>query len=338
MQLEKMLRTVSRTFAVSIERLPSALSEAVRLSYLLLRVSDCLEDNDMLAPQHKAELLRLWVQVLDGRIPVTALTKEIAHLDPNDPEVYVAQHAGQLLEALNQLPHEIQEIVVRHVSQSSLGMARWQEHGPIVNTEEEMDDYMHEVAGRVGYLLPDLFGWPSSAFQEREDLLRPLARHFGLALQTVNIIRGLRKDYERGWVFVPRTFYEPLGLTRDSLFAQENTEKALQVINLLANKAENHLQLGLEYITTIPQNHHRIRLCCMWPLFFAKKTLTLSRDNMHVILKGAKITRNDVTTIIRETTLMGWSNQWLRNYYQRLQTAQPIPIRSSLYRNSSYKK
>jgi len=76
----------------------------------------------------------------------------------------------------------------------------------------------------------------------------------------------------------------------------------------------------------------------MWPLFFAKKTLTLSRDNMHVILKGAKITRNDVTTIIRETTLMGWSNQWLRNYYQRLQTAQPIPIRSSLYRNSSYKK
>ncbi len=329
MHLPEMLRTVSRTFAASIERLPSALSEAVRLSYLLLRVSDCIEDNYVLTPQHKAELLRLWVQVLDGKTPVTTLTKEIAHLDPNDPEVYVAQQAGQLLDALHQLPQEIQEIVVRHVSQSSLGMARWQEQGPIVNTEEELDDYMHEVAGRVGYLLTDLFGWHSSAFQKREELLRPLARHFGLALQTVNIIRGLRKDYERGWIFVPRTFYEPLGLTRDSLFAQENTDKALQVIDLLVNKAENHLQLGLEYITTIPQSHHRIRLFCVWPLFFAKKTLALSRNNIHVILKGAKITRSDVATIIRETTLMGWSNHWLRNYYLRLHFSQPISIRSS---------
>ena len=101
-------------------------------------------------------------------------------------------------------------------------MARWQEHGPFVETEDEMDDYMHEVAGRVGYLVTDLFGWYSPIIQKRKAQLRPLAREFGLALQTVNIIRGLRKDYERGWVFVPRTFYEPLGLTRDSLFAQEN--------------------------------------------------------------------------------------------------------------------
>jgi hypothetical protein len=57
----------------------------------------------------------------------------------------------------------------------------------------------------------------------------------------------------------------------------------------------------------------------MWPLFFAKKTVALSRDNMNVILSGAKITRADVLSIVRQTTLMGWSNQWLRNYYQRLQ-------------------
>jgi len=318
MHLQKMLRSVSRTFAVSIEHLPASLREPVMLSYLLLRVSDCLEDNDVLSPEDKADFLRLWTQILSGDSPVDALTSKITHLDERDPEVYVAQHAGQLLEALRQLPQEMQEIVIHHVTQSSLGMARWQEQGPIVNTEEEMDDYMHEVAGRVGYLLTDLFGLYSPSLQKRDSLLRPLARHFGLALQTVNIIRGLRKDYERGWIFVPRTFYEPLGLTKDNLFAQENTERTLQVINRLADKADTHLQLGLEYIITIPQRHHRIRLCCTWPLFFAKKTLTLSRNNIDVILGGAKITRNDVVTIIRQTTLMGWSNQWLRNYYQHL--------------------
>ena len=319
MNLPEMLKNVSRTFAISIERLPASLREAVMVSYLLLRVSDCLEDNEMLSTEHKAELLRLWVQVLKGETPVFSLTKKIAHLDTSDPEVYVAQSADQILEALDQLPENIQEIIIDHVIQSSLGMARWQEHGPVVNTEEEMDDYMYQVAGRVGHLLTDLFGSYSPAFQKKESIMRPLARHFGLALQTVNIIRGLRKDYERGWVFVPRTFYEPLGLTRDSLFAQENTKRALEVVNLLADKAETHLQHGLEYIITIPQSHHGIRLACMWPLFFAKKTVALSRDNMNVILSGAKITRADVLSIVRQTTLMGWSNQWLRNYYQRLQ-------------------
>jgi len=329
MHLPEMLRAVSRTFAVSIERLPPKLREAVTISYLLLRVSDYLEDNEVMVTQDKVELLRLWVRALNGEMPLITFTKEIAHLDPSDPEVYLAQHASQLLEALHQFPQEIQEIITRHVIQSSLGMARWQEHGPIVNTEEEMDDYMHEVAGRVGYLLTDLFGWYKPAILNKEALMQPLARHFGLALQTVNIIRGLRKDYERGWVFVPRTFYEPLGLTRDSLFAQENTDRALQVINLLADKAERHLQLGLEYIINIPQNYHRIRLFCILPLFFAKKTLSLSRNNIHVILKGVKITRADVMTIIRQTTLMGWSNQWLRNYYNRLQIVQPVSVISS---------
>ena len=320
MQLRETLRNVSRTFAISIEQLPAGLRDAVTIAYLMFRVSDCLEDSDELEASRKAELLRLWALVLDGDTPVSSLTSAVAHLDENDPEVYVTQHADQLLDELHKLPASNQVTIIEHVHQTSLGMARWQEHGPFVETEEEMDDYMFEVAGRVGYLLTDLFGWYSPFFLKQKEKLRPLAREFGLALQTVNIIRGLRKDYERGWVFVPRTFYEPLGLTRDSMFAQENNGRALQVIDLLANKAENHLHHGLSYITSIPRNHYRLRLACMWPLFFAIRTLALSRDNIHVILNEAKITRAEVMRIMRQTTLMGWSDNWLRSYYSRLLT------------------
>ena len=318
MHLHEMLRNVSRTFAISIEQLPVGLSKAVTIAYLLFRVSDCLEDTDELERDRKAELLRLWAKVLDGSTPVAALTEAVANLDENDPEVYVAQHVDQLLNALHKLPEKNQETITQHVYQTSLGMARWQEHGPFVETEEEMDDYMFEVAGRVGYLLTDLFGWYSPFIAKEKDKLRPLAREFGLALQTVNIIRGMRKDYERGWVFVPRTFYEPLGLTRDSLFAQENSVAALQVIARLADKAESHLRNGLQYIINIPPIHYKIRLACTWPLFFAIKTLAVSRDNIHVILNEAKITRAEVTGIIRNTTLMGWSDSWLRSYYSHL--------------------
>ncbi len=320
MYLRDMLRNVSRTFAISIEQLPVGLSKAVTIAYLLFRVSDCLEDTEDLERNRKAELLRLWAKVLDGSAPVTSLTEAVANLDENDPEVYVAQHADQLLDALQKLPKSYQETITHHVHQTSLGMARWQEHGPFVETEEEMDDYMFEVAGRVGYMLTDLFGWHSPFILKQKDKLRPLAREFGLALQTVNIIRGMRKDYERGWVFVPRTFYEPLGLTRDSLFAQENSVAALQVIARLADKAEAHLRNGLQYIINIPPIHYRIRLACTWPLFFAIKTLAVSRNNIHVILNEAKITRAEVMSIIRNTTLMGWSDHWLRNYYSQLLT------------------
>jgi farnesyl-diphosphate farnesyltransferase len=318
MQLRETLRNVSRTFAISIEQLPLALRGAVTIAYLLFRVSDCLEDHEQLERGQKAELLRLWAQALRGIVPVSSLLKMIAHLDESDPEVYVARHADQLLDELHLLPEAIQETIIEHVHRTSLGMARWQEHGPVINNEAEMDDYMHEVAGRVGYLLTDLFGWYSPIIRKRKPQLRPLAREFGLALQTVNIIRGMRKDYERGWIFVPRTFYEPLGLTSEGLFATENHDKTLQVIARLADKAEAHLHHGLNYITSIPRDHYRIRLACIWPLFFAIKTLAVSRDNVHVILTEAKITRTEVMDIIRNTTLMGWSDSWLRSYYSRL--------------------
>jgi farnesyl-diphosphate farnesyltransferase len=318
-----MLRAVSRTFALSIERLPKGLREAVATAYLLFRVSDCLEDNETLVAGSKAELLRLWARVLTDSMPVSSLTEEIVHLDKSDPEVYVAQHADQLLEDLNRFPDPIREIITKHVNQTSLGMARWQEIGPEVRTEEEMDDYMHQVAGRVGYLVTDLFAWYSPVINERKEKLLPLSRHFGLALQTVNIIRGLRKDYERGWVYVPRTFYEPLGLTRDGLLAKENAAKILRMVDRLADKAEKHLQYGLDYILSLPKWIHGIRLACMWPLLFAVRTLASSRDNINVILTEAKISRVEVKKIIRDTTLFGWSNSWLNNYYEKMHDIRP---------------
>lgn len=319
----EMLRAVSRTFALSIERLPPSLRDFVTTAYLLFRVSDCIEDNETLIAPHKAELLRMWARVLVENMPVTDLTGEIVHLDENDPEVYVAKHAGQLLEGLKKFPKPVQEIITHHVNETSLGMARWQEIGPEVRDEAELDDYMYQVAGRVGYLLTDLFAWYSPVIKERKEKLLPLSRHFGLALQTVNIIRGLHKDYERGWLYVPRTFYEPLGLTRDSIFSLENSAKILMLVDKLADKAETHLQYGLSYILTLPKWLHGIRLACMWPLLFAVRTLAISRNNINVVLSEAKISRTDVAKIIRDTTFFGWSNSWLTNYYNRLHTAQP---------------
>ena len=52
----------------------------------------------------------------------------------------------------------------------------------------------------------ELFAWYSRSIRRRMSRLIPLARECGLALQTVNVVRGLRDDYERGWIFVPESF------------------------------------------------------------------------------------------------------------------------------------
>jgi farnesyl-diphosphate farnesyltransferase len=318
--LRELLYAASRTFAIGIERLPGVLNEAVTIAYLLLRVSDYLEDNECMPAERKADLLKLWNEVLAGRAAVGTLLEQAGPFDEGNPDALVAKHAAEIVAALRRLPEEVQAPIIHNVRDSTLGMARWVLRGPTVVSEADMDDYMHEVAGRVGYLLTQLFAWYSWAVRRQEATLMPLGREFGLALQTVNIIRGLREDFERGWIFVPESFCALVEISREQLFQPQYREKALQVLDLLTDKAERHLQAAMTYLKRLPPWQHSIRLFCGYPLMFAVRTLAVSRHNLLVLESEVKITRDEVKRIVRDTTLWAWSNWWLDHYYQKLIT------------------
>jgi 4,4'-diapophytoene synthase len=320
----QLLRAASRTFALSIERLPGVVGDAMCLAYLLLRVSDFLEDNDYMSPARKVELLRLWDEILAGKVAPERLAEQLADREPgDDPDALVAHQAVEILEKVRALPVAVQTQVFIHVRNSTQGMARWVARGPDIPQEVDMDDYMHEVAGRVGYLVTDVFAWYSGFVRARLGVLMPLAREFGLALQTVNVIRGLRKDYERGWIYVPESFCAAVNLSRADLFKPEYQLQALQVVDMLADKAERHLGLALKYVKALPRWLHTLRLACIWPMLFAVRTLALSRHNVNVLMGEVKMTRDEVKAIVRDTTLFGWSNTWLDGYFHYLQTAPP---------------
>lgn len=315
-----LLRAASRTFAVSIEGLPPGLREQLAVAYLLLRVSDYLEDHEGIPPTAKIPLLELWNATLERPGTVDRFLSALAGVPhcEHDPEARVAHQCAILLDALTGFPPPVRRTVVRHVRATTGGMARWQAERPRVETECELDDYMHHVAGIVGYLVTDLFALHFDVIRRRRDRLMPLAREFGLALQTVNVLRGLRKDYERGWIFVPQAFCTRHGITHRDLFRASERGRAMQVVADLISKAEHHLQSSLAYVGLIPRRLHRVRLACMWPLLFAAKTLAVSRDNPAVLTAEVKIGRPSVKQIIRDTTLFGWSNAWLVRYAARL--------------------
>jgi farnesyl-diphosphate farnesyltransferase len=322
MNSKDLLRITSRTFALGIERLPRILCDATTIAYLLLRVSDYLEDNEEMDADEKVTLLNVWVNVLREEEKVETLTSTLPQTNTNNPDAIVAQHSKDILQHLHSLPYEVQEIIIGHVINCTQGMARWTKRGSTVNDEKDLDDYMFEVAGRVGYLITQLFAWYSITIRRRQKEIMPLAREFGLALQTVNVIRGIREDYNRGWVYIPKKFMQEMGLTKEQLFDPEHREQALKVLDMMTDKAERHLRHALQYVKSLPWWQHGIRLGCIFPLMFAIRTLAVSRHNAQVFESEAKMTRKEVQKIVLDSTLWGWSNLWLDRYYQELNVVQ----------------
>lgn len=321
MDLEQLLRISSRTFAPGIERLPGTLRWAVTVAYLLLRVSDYLEDNVEMPGRQKVDLLCLWDRVLAGEAALSQWAGQVSFPEKMTPDALVAQDVARVMDALQRLPEELHAPIVKHVRDSTQGMARWVARGPLVSTEADLDDYMHEVAGRVGYLVTELFAWYSRAIRRRLGQLMPLARECGLALQTVNVVRGLRDDYERGWIFVPESFCARANIAREALFDPAYQHQAMQVVDMLAGKAERHLQAAMTYFKMLPPWQHAIRLSCLFPLLLAERTLAVNRRNLSVLESKAKIGRDEVIRILRNGTMWGWSNWWVDRYARRLAIA-----------------
>lgn len=317
--LDRLLRATSRTFALGIVLLRPPLRAQVRVAYLVLRVSDYLEDNRIMPPPEKVRLLRLWHRVLNRRAPVEELVAGLERQPEQDPipDLQAARHADAIVAALDELDDDARDVIVTHAGQSTLGMARWVQRGPRFDDESDLDDYMHEVAGRVGHLLTELFAQRLRRVRRRRKDLMGLGREFGLALQTVNVIRGLSADRQRGWIFVPRSFLPP-GMTPAALFAADNRGAAMDVLARLSDKAARHFGAAVEYVTLLPRTHARVRLFCQLPLFFGTRTLAASRGRPEVLTGEVKITRREVTTIARSARTFGASNAWVRWYANRL--------------------
>ena len=316
--LQELLVRSSRTFAVGITLLPEPLRREVTVAYLLLRVSDYLEDNEERGVHEKIALLNSWRWVLGGEEERAGVLARLGTAREDTPDALVARNAATVLDGLDALAPEAREVLVRRVRESTLGMARWVARGSVFRTEADLDDYMHEVAGRVGHLLTELFARRLPGLAGRREDMMGLGREFGLALQTVNVIRGLHEDRERGWVYIPADFIPDPGPHPAELFEPENREAAMGVLGRLVRKAERHLDAARAYIRMIPRRHHRVRLFCMLPLLFAVRTLALSRGNPDVLERETKMTRREVMAVTRNARLLGFSNGWMDWYCGRL--------------------
>ena len=319
-----LLRSTSRTFAVGIEALPHPLRDAVTLAYLILRVSDYFEDSPTLTEDRKRKSLEGWAALLESpssildtevRTALAGLSAAIAAEDRDLPDHKAAQAVPQIFAGLLRLPPPLQQIIRVHTSATTSGMARWALRGDDFPDEAALDDYMFEVAGRVGVLLTDLFLAQEPRLRRREDTLRAHAISFGLGLQTVNVVRGLHEDPARGWNFVPRNLI-PGGRGTIDLRRLPEVDR-LQILDFLVSKSGRHIADSFLYCQALPATARGIRIFCIVPALIACRTAEASRGNLEVFRNPVKIGRGEVARLVTRTRLLSFSNHWLERERRR---------------------
>ncbi len=259
-----LLKTVSRSFYLSMHALPPAMRRGVSLGYLLARATDSVADTSTAHAERRAEVLRLMGSAVSGlladdaeRALLFCLQGEMAELQQNPAERRLLQRFGEALAALRACT-EHEQALVQQVLASIVEGQLWDiayfEKQPAVTSDELTLNYTYQVAGCVGEFWTEL-GYATMgqgfALPEQRELMREAGKRYGRGLQLVNILRDAEEDAARGRCYLasPRSLW--------------------------LSRAERYLADGLDYSRRL--GCFRLRFASMLPALIGQKTLALLR-------------------------------------------------------------
>jgi len=153
----KSLKETSRTIYIPIRRLPDGLLEAVSSAYLCLRAIDEVEDHPALDNATKAKLLRrisLNLQAATDTTSPDTFSEGLHDNQFNLPDVSL-----RIGEWASLAPATIAPRIWDATAAMADRMAHWAECNWHIEMESQLNQYTFSVAGSVGLLLSDLWGW-----------------------------------------------------------------------------------------------------------------------------------------------------------------------------------
>ncbi len=313
----RLLPGVSRTFALTIPRMPPPVSEQVTNAYLLCRIADTIEDDRSILPGEKDRLLAEFVRVVEGQAPADAFARSC-----------LGQLSGAVLPAERDLVANTARVVAlthgfegraraaieRCVRIMSEGMARFARRRSTdgLADVQEMNDYCYVVAGCVGEMLTDLFAAYSTDIGRRHGDLFPMARSFGQGLQMTNILKDIWEDRADGACWLPRTVFAAHGIDLSVLPEGRDDPGFARGIRELIGIAHGHLANSMRYTHRLPKYETGIRDSCLWPIGLAMLTLRRINANPH-FSSGAevKVSRRAVRGVVLTSRLLGRSTRGL---------------------------
>ena len=212
---KEVLRSVSRSFYVSLRMLPKPMRPATSAGYLLARASDTLADTGGVDVDDRLELLDGFSDELAGKGAAWRRDglKAFIGAQRHEGEKALLERLDECFASLEMLDplqaDAVRKTVSTIISGQRLDLVRFDEASgrnprPLRN-EDELEDYCYRVAGCVGGFwtrigLLTMGGGFSEASPEDLDAL---GVRYGMGLQLVNILRDLREDLANGRCYLP---------------------------------------------------------------------------------------------------------------------------------------
>ncbi|MBI2081095.1 MAG: squalene/phytoene synthase family protein [candidate division NC10 bacterium] len=329
--LARLLKSVSRSFYLSLRILPRGPREPVGLAYLFARAADTIADTRVLPRADRLlylEALRDTFLVDAGSDPAR-LASALAPHQQNPAERTLLLTLPAALAAYRALPSADRAAVRRVLLAITQGMRMdlttfpGEEEGQVValETRADLDRYTYWVAGAAGEFWTDvhlahrpaLAGWDGATMRRR-------GVRFGRGLQMTNILRDLPRDLRIGRCYLPREDLAALGLAPTDLLEPRVLPKVRPLLVDLLRVTLAHYDEGWAYTLAVPRREWRLRLACAWPLLIGLRTLGLLARAEHLLEPDAvvKVSRGGVYAILARSAARVGSAGALDAYYRAL--------------------
>ncbi|MEY2480096.1 MAG: farnesyl-diphosphate farnesyltransferase [Verrucomicrobiota bacterium] len=321
----EVLRSVSRSFYLSIRILPQRLRDPVALAYLLARATDTIADTAEVPAQIRAEELRNLASAIQGKVYVDLVVKlrdSFAPLQKNEAERALIESLPACLDWLDKIDNddraEVQSVLAKINRGQTLDVERFADASQIrgLQTAAELDEYTYLVAGCVGEFWTRVCFRHLTKFSDcSESEMIELGVRYGKGLQLINILRDAGADLRAGRCYFPNDELITVALRPDEILREPR--KFMSILGPWMDKAQNGIEAGMEYSCAI--QNRRVRFATVLPALIGARTLSLLRDAGEIaIAKKVKVERREVRAIISSVTLRLASRNALRELFQRL--------------------
>jgi farnesyl-diphosphate farnesyltransferase len=303
--LGPILRSVSRSFYLSLRFLPKKLRKPLGLAYLLARATDTIADTAEVPVISRTNMLSKVQAVIKGQSPQDAVADvilELAPLQENEAERNLIEALPDCFAFLNRLPEEdrcdIREVLGKITKGQTLDVSRFGDSSEprALATDIELHEYTYLVAGCVGEFwtrlcfrhLRDFADWPESEMLE-------LGNQYGRGLQLINILRDAPSDLHAGRCYFPIQELEEIGLDPAHILIDPGRFEF--VLEKWREEAQRGLTAGINYVHAI--RNRRIRGATALPALIGARTLALLRaagpTELH---RKIKVPREEVRAMI----------------------------------------
>ena len=320
----EILRSVSRSFYLSIRLLPEKLRDPIALAYLLARATDTIADTAEISAHVRMEELARLATLIQGDAATGAQTSfaSFVSLQRNEAERQLIAELPRGLAWLDSLPPadraDLREVLTKINEGQTLDVQRFANPVQItaLATAADLDRYTYLVAGCVGEFWTKVCGRHLSGFSDkpREEMLS-LGVEYGKGLQLTNILRDAGADLRAGRCYLPADELRSLGTDPGDVLAQPQRVEPL--LRRWRERAEQGIAAGLEYACAIKSC--RVRLATVIPALIGARTLAALRSaGPSAFIHKAKVSRPEVRRIIWQSTRTLAAPRSLRALFFRL--------------------